>query len=880
MTEAIMERPSSAAPAEDARNMADELVAQAREAAAIFTQYGQQEVDRIVCAAAKAGAQRRIELARMAAEETGMGVWEDKVIKNLFATEYVYDDIRDVKTVGLVRECPDTGLMEYAEPLGVVLGIIPVTNPTSTTMFKSLISLKTRNAIIISASHNALRCTIEAARTMYEAALAAGAPDYCIRWIEHPSRELTNSLMTHPQVSLILATGGMGLVHAAYSSGTPAIGVGPGNVPVYIHRSADIPSAVNDILMSKTFDNGTICASEQSLVVEVEIEDVVVERLVSQGAYFLTHQEIAKVEAVAVDRARKSMSPKVVGQSPQRIAELAGISIPAGTRVLIARLGGVGERYPLSREKLCPILGFYTARGIEEGVNLCSDLMHFGGLGHTAVVFSQDAQAIDQFSQTINAGRIILNSPSSHGAIGGIYNRIHPSLTLGCGAGGQNSTMDNVTVSHLLNLKRVTKRKVNMRWFRVPNRIYFEPGALDEFFRREIREMPARRAMIVCSGSAMRLGTTARVESLLHDAGIATAVFSDVQPDPTVQTIEQGARAMRQFQPDLIVALGGGSPIDAAKAMWLFYEHPDTNFDDLRLRFMDIRKRVVPFPEMGRKAKFIAIPTTSGTGSEVTACTVITDERTGAKYPLVDYAMTPDIAIVDPNLTLSTPATVTADTGMDVLSHAIESYVSVMASDYTDPLALRAIQLVFEYLPLAYKDGGHALAREKMHNASTIAGMAFTNALLGVNHCLAHILGATFHIAHGRANALVMIPVIRFNAALPKKFTGYPKYSFPQANLRYAEIARSLGLDAATPEAGCESLIREIAGLKAKLDIPATIQDAGVARSDFEASVRHMAEVAFDDQCVGTNPCYPLVDDLVEVLWEAYGQSPQAAEQV
>jgi acetaldehyde dehydrogenase/alcohol dehydrogenase len=874
MAEALLERSGAAVAASSVADVANQLVSEAREAAAVFTQYGQEEVDRIVHAAAKAGAARRIELARMAAEETGMGVWEDKVVKNLFATEYVYHDIRHAKTVGVVNDSPETGLMEYAEPLGVVLGIIPVTNPTSTTMFKSLISLKTRNAIIISASHNALRCSIEAARTMYEAALAAGAPDYCIRWVERPSRELTQSLMGHPGVSLILATGGMGLVQAAYSSGTPAIGVGPGNVPVYIHSSADVPSAVNDILMSKTFDNGTICASEQSLVVDRQIESAVVERLVSQGAYFLAPEEIAKVEAVAIDRERKAMSSQVVGQSPQRIAELAGIDVPAGARVLIARLGGVGDEYPLSREKLCPILGFYAVRTLEEGVNLCSDLMHFGGLGHTAVVFSQDSGAVRQFSETINAGRIIVNSPSSHGAIGGIYNRIHPSLTLGCGAGGQNSTMDNVTVSHLLNLKRVTRRVVNMRWFRVPPRIYFEPGSLDEFFQHEIRTMAVRRAMIVCSGSALRLGTTARVEGYLRQAGIASAVFSDVKPDPTVETVEQGARAMRTFEPDLIVALGGGSPIDAAKAMWLFYEHPDLDFDDLRLRFMDIRKRVVRFPETGRKARFIAIPTTSGTGSEVTACSVVTDEKTGAKYPLVDYAMTPDVAIVDPNLTLSTPASVTADTGMDVLTHAIESYVSVMASDYTDPLALRAIQLVFEYLPLAYKDGGHLLAREKMHNASTIAGMAFTNAMLGVNHCLAHILGATFHIPHGRANALVLIPVIRFNAALPRKFTSYPKYQFPQAQRRYAEIAEALRLDASSPENGCASLMRAIADLKAKLDIPATIREAGVSRSDFEVRVRHMAEVAFDDQCVGTNPCYPLVDDLVRVFWEAFGEAP------
>jgi acetaldehyde dehydrogenase/alcohol dehydrogenase len=856
-------------------DVANEMLERAREAAGIFTQYNQQEVDRIVEAAARAGAARHIELARMAHDETGMGVFEDKVIKNLFATEYVFNDIRHAKTVGLVNDCPASGLMEYAEPLGVVLGIIPVTNPTSTTMFKSLISLKTRNAIIISASHNALKCSIEAAKTMYDAALAAGAPDYVIQWVERPSREITHALMTHPEVSLILATGGMGLVQAAYSSGTPAVGVGPGNVPVYIDKSADIASAVNDVLLSKTFDNGMICASEQSLVVDETIADAVAKRFESQGAYFLSPEEIKKVEAIAIDPVKRSMSPHVVGQSAKRIAEMAGVCVPENTRVLIARLHGVGEDHPLSREKLSPILGFYTVRALDEGVNVCSDLMHFGGLGHTAVIFSQDPKSIREFGETINAGRIIVNSPSSQGAIGGIFNRSHPSLTLGCGAGGRNITTDNVTVTHLLNLKRVSKRMVDMRWFRVPPRIYFEPGCLDEFFQHEIKDMGVRRAMIVCSGSAVRSGTAAKLEDYLHQAGISSAVFSDVHSDPTLDTIAKGADAMRKFEPDLIVALGGGSPLDAAKAMWLFYESPDVKFEDLKLRFMDIRKRVVQFPQLGRKARMIAIPTTSGTGSEVTSFTVVTDERTGTKYPLADYSVTPDVAIIDPNLTMSVPANVTADTGLDVLSHAFESYVSVMASDYTDPLALRAMRLVFEYLPLAYKDGGNALAREKMHNASTIAGLAFTNAFLGLNHCLAHILGATFHISHGRANALVMIPVIRFNATLPKKFSSYPKYRFPHAKERYAEIAESLKLDASTPEKGVESLVRAVAELKAKVDMPPTIREAGVPRAAFEAKVRHMADVAFDDQCVGANPSYPLLDDIVRVFWEAYGESPE-----
>lgn len=854
------------------RDIADELVSQAREAAAVFTQFSQEEIDKIVYAAARAGSARRLELAKMAVEETKMGVFEDKVIKNMFATEYVYNDIRNHKTCRLIRDSHETGIMEFAEPLGIVLGIVPVTNPTSTIMFKSLLALKTCNSIIFTVPRNALKCSIEAAKTIYEAALEAGAPDYCIRWAEPPSRELTQALMTNPNIALILATGGMGLVHASYSSGTPAIGVGPGNVPVFIERSADIKSTVNDILMSKTFDNGMICASEQSVIVDREIEKDVVERFTGQGAYFLTPAEIKKVEAVAIDQAKQSMSPKVVGQSPARIAELAGIKIPDNTKALIARLKGVGPAYPLSREKLCPILGFYVVRNMEEGVKVCTDIMHFGGLGHTASIASENPKAIREFSETINAGRIIVNSPSTHGGIGDIYNRIHPSLTLGCGAGGKNITTDNVTVSHLLNIKRVSKRMVDMKWFRIPSQIYFEQGSLDTFFTHEIREMAVKRALIVCSGSSVASGTVSKIEFYLREAGIMSSVFSEVKSDPTLEVIRKGAEAMKRFAPDLIIALGGGSPMDAAKVMWLLYEHAEVDFNDLKLRFMDIRKRIVPFPALGKKAKMIAIPTTSGTGSEVTAFSVVTDETTGQKYPLASYALTPDIAIVDPNLTASVPASVTADTGMDVLAHALEAYVSVAASDFSDPLALKAIQLVFDYLPRAYRNGDDSLAREKMHNASTIAGMAFTNAFLGINHCLAHTLGAAFHLPHGRANALVMIPVIRYNASVPKKYPAYPKYRFPEAKQRYAEIAEALKLDASTPDRGVASLISAIRELKLKLDMPATIKDAGVPQEVFEARIQQMSLTAFDDQCVGANPCYPLVEDLVSIFRESYGE--------
>jgi acetaldehyde dehydrogenase / alcohol dehydrogenase len=854
----------------DVKQITDDLVKEAQEASAIFTQYSQEDVDRIVYAVAKAGANHRIELARMAVEETGMGVFEDKVIKNLFATEYIYHDIRDRRTVGLIHDSAETGITEFAEPLGVILAITPVTNPTSTCMFKILLALKTRNTIIISPARNAMKCTNEAARIMYDAALKAGAPDYCIRWVDNPSREMTHALMSHPDVAVILATGGMGLVQAAYGSGKPAIGVGPGNVPVFIEKSADIDMAVNDIVLSKTFDNGMICASEQSLVVEVGIKKKVEDKLRSMGAYFLSREETEKIQDIVIDPQKKSMSPKVVGQKPYKIAKMAGIDIPQDTRLLIARLEGVGEHYPLSREKLCPLLGFYTVKSLEEGVNLCTDLTHLGGLGHTAAIFSQDPAVIREFGETINAGRIIVNAPSSHGGIGDIYNRLHPSLTLGCGAGGRNITTDNVTVTHLLNIKRISKRMMNMKWFRVPSRIYFEPGSVDTFFRQEVKELGVHKAFIVCTGSAIKQGAVSRIEGRLLEAGISSTIFSDILPDPTLEIIEAGYKAMLKASPDIIIAIGGGSPIDGAKAMWFFYEQPDFSFDDLKLFFMDIRKRIVKFPQLGRKARFIAIPTTSGTGSEVTAFTVVTDGTTHKKYPIADYSLTPDIAIIDPTLVMSVPADVTADTGLDALSHALESYVSVAASDFTDPLALKAIQLIFQYLPVAFKDGSDSIAREKLHNAATIAGMAFANAFLGINHALAHILGATFRIPHGRANAFVMIPVIRYNASQAHKLPAFPNYPSPKAKERYGEISHALKLPFKTPEEGVECLIRAIADLKKETGLPASLREAGIEEGEFNAKIERMAEIAFEDQCIGTNPSYPLVEDLRRILQETY----------
>ncbi|MEI7891649.1 MAG: bifunctional acetaldehyde-CoA/alcohol dehydrogenase [Myxococcales bacterium] len=854
----------------NAQAAADTLVEEARLASAVFLQHDQAAIDRIVEAAAKAGLAKHIELARMAVDETGMGVFEDKVTKNIFATEYIYNDIRHEKTVGLIKDSPETGMLEYAEPLGVILGITPITNPTSTAMFKILISLKTRNPIIICASRNALKCTNEAARILYEAALEAGAPEYCVRWVENPSRELTHALMSHPGVSLILATGGMGLVQAAYGSGTPAIGVGPGNVPVFIEKSADVRMAVNDILLSQQFDNAMICASEQAIVVDREVQQLFDERMKSQGGYYLSPEEVVSLQDVVIDPAKQAMSSKVVGQSARKVAEMAGLTVPPGTRLLIAPLDGVGERYPLSREKLCPVLAYYVVDSFRAGVNLCTELTHFGGLGHTASIFSQDEAAIREFGETINTGRVVVNSPSALGGIGNIYNLLRPSLTLGCGTGGKNITTDNVTVTHLLNIKRVSKRMGNMKWFRVPPRIYFEPFSFDTFFQHEVRDLGVRRAFIVCSGSSVRSGLIERLRGYLSAAGIASSVFSEVLPDPTVEIVEAGVRLMKKESPDLIIAIGGGSPMDAAKAMWLLYERPELTFDDMKLRFVDIRKRVVRFPELGKKAKLIAIPTTSGTASEVTAFTVVVDHRTHAKYAIADYALTPSIAIIDPNLALSVPPTTTADTGLDAISHALESYVSLMASDFTDPLSLKTFQLVFEYLPRAVANGSDRVAREKLHNAATIAGLSFTNALLGANHALAHILGATFGIAHGRANALVMIPVIRFNAAMTGKFPLFPNVRYAKARERYAEIADALKLEAGTPEKGVESLIAAIAELKRKVGIPASIREVGVPEAEYMAKVRHMAEIAFDDQCLGANPIAPLVEELEQILKDAY----------
>jgi len=846
--------------------MVDELVERAKRARDEFEKLDQEQVDAIVRAMSLAGVDKHVELARLAHEETGMGVYEDKITKNLFASEYVYHNIKRLKTVGIIEENPAENYKKVAEPVGIIAALTPVTNPTSTTIFKALISMKTRNPIIFSFHPAALQCSIAAARTMRDAAVAAGAPEDCISWIENPSIEATNYLMIHPEVSLILATGGAGMVKAAYSSGKPALGVGPGNVPCYIEKTANLKQAVADLILSKTFDNGTICASEQAVILDREVADEVKKLMQENKCYFLKSEEIEKLARVAIDEKRHSMSPAVVGQPAVRIAKMAGINVPDDTKILVAELMGVGPEYPLSREKLSPILACYVVKDYKEGIKRCQEMTEFGGLGHSAVIHSNNQKVIDEFGRRVKAGRLLVNSPSSHGAIGDIYNTNTPSLTLGCGSMGNNSTTDNVSVNNLLNIKRVSLRKERLKWFKVPPKLYFEYGSL-----QYLSKLKGQKAYVITDRTMLNLGFVDKVEYQLEKAGIDMHVFADVEPDPSVETVKKGAREMNEINPDIIIALGGGSAIDAAKGMWLFYEHPETRFEDLKLKFNDIRKRAFKFPGLGKKATFVAIPTTSGTGSEVTAFSVITDKKRNIKYPLADYELTPDIAVIDPELVMTVPRSVTADTGMDVLTHAIEAYVSVMASDYSDALAEKAIKLVFEYLPKAYHNGQDKKAREKMHNASCLAGMAFTNAFLGINHSMAHILGGKFHIPHGRANAILLPHVIKFNAETPGKLVAFPQYEYPQAAKRYAMIARFLGLPAKTTEEGVDSLIKAVRELMTELNIPLTIAKAGVNKKIFMAELDEMADIAFNDQCTGTNPRMPLVTEIKEIYKKAYG---------
>ncbi|RSK43181.1 bifunctional acetaldehyde-CoA/alcohol dehydrogenase [Bacillus canaveralius] len=848
--------------------MVDGLVKKAQTALKEFKAFDQEQIDSIVKEMALAGLDQHMPLAKLAVEETKRGVYEDKIIKNIFATEYVYHNIKYNKTVGIIHENEHEGVVEIAEPVGVIAGVTPVTNPTSTTMFKAIISIKTRNPIIFAFHPSAQKSSSEAARVVRDAAVKAGAPENCVQWIEAPSVEATRQLMNHAGVSLILATGGSGMVKSAYSSGKPALGVGPGNVPCYIEKTANVKRSVNDLILSKTFDNGMICASEQAVIIDKQIYDAVKTEMISHDCYFLNNEEKQKVEKLVISENTCAVNPDIVGKPAYDIAKLAGVHVPVDTKMLIAELKGVGPQYPLSREKLSPVLACYKANSTEEGLTRSEEMLEFGGLGHSAVIHSNDDAVISEFGHRMKAGRIIVNAPSSQGAIGDIYNAYMPSLTLGCGTFGGNSVSTNVGSIHLINVKKMAKRNVNMQWFKIPPKIYFEKNST-----QYLAKMPKiSRALIVTDPGMVKLGYVDKVLYYLRKRPdyVHCEIFSDVEPDPSIETVMKGAELMNSFEPDVIIALGGGSAMDAAKGMWLFYEHPETDFGGLKQKFMDIRKRIYKYPNLGGKAQFVAIPTTSGTGSEVTSFSVITDKENNIKYPLADYELTPDVAIIDPQFVMTVPKHITADTGMDVLTHAIEAYVSNMANDYTDGLAMKAIQLVFEYLPTAYRNGSDEWAREKMHNASTIAGMAFANAFLGINHSLAHKLGAEFQIAHGRSNAILLPHVIRYNAAKPKKFAAFPKYEHFIADKRYAEIAKTLGLPARTTEEGVESLVQAIIKLAKELEIPMSIETNGVSKEVFEQKVDELADRAFEDQCTTANPKLPLVTELAEVYRQAF----------
>ena len=851
------------------KNMIDDLVARAKVASEEYMKLDQDTINNIVKEMAMAGLDNHMKLAKMAVEETGRGIYEDKITKNMFATEYIYHNIKYNKTVGVISENEEEGYEEIAEPIGIIAGVTPVTNPTSTTMFKSLISAKTRNVIIFGFHPSAQKSSSEAARIVRDAAVAAGAPKDCILWIEEPSVEATSQLMNHPEVNLILATGGTGMVKAAYSCGKPALGVGPGNVPCYIEKSAKLRTSVNDLVMSKSFDNGMICASEQAVLVDKEIAKEFEKIMKEFGCYFLSKDEKEKLQAAMFNKEKgNTLIGAIAGQSPKQIAEMAGIKIPENTKVLVVEETGVGAEYPFSREKLSPVLAYYKVKDSEEGIALAEKLLEFGGLGHSAAIHSENDEVILEFSKRVKVGRIIVNSPSTHGAIGDIYNTNMPSLTLGCGSFGGNSTTSNVSSVNLINVKRVAKRRVNMQWFKIPEKIYFEAGSISY-----LEKMPEiTKAFIVTDQSMVKLGYVDKILYHLRKRSdyVHSEIFADVEPDPSFETIKRGVAAMNAFQPDVIIALGGGSAIDAAKGMWLFYEYPDANVEGMKLKFMDIRKRTYKFPKLGIKSKMVAIPTTSGTGSEVTSFAVISDKVKNMKYPLADYELTPDVAIIDPDLVMTLPKSITADTGMDVLTHALEAYVSNMASDYTDGLSEKAIELVFNYLQEAYEHGDNKVAREKMHNASCIAGMAFTNAFLGLNHSIAHKLGAEFHIPHGRANAIILPYVIKYNATIPTKFVSFPKYEYFIADQKYANIARKLGLKADTTETAVNSLIKAVQQLNANINEPKSLQEAGIDEKQFLAVVDELADKAFSDQCTSANPRVPLVPEIKQILLDAY----------
>lgn len=849
---------------------------QIREAQKIFATYTQAQVDEIFRHAAMAANNARIILAKMAVEETGMGIVEDKVIKNHFASEYIYNQYKDEKTCGVIEEDEAYGITKIADPIGLVAAVVPTTNPTSTAIFKALIALKTRNGIIFSPHPRAKNCTIKAASIVLEAAVKAGAPAGIIGWIDEPSVELSNFVMK--KSDLILATGGPGMVKAAYSSGKPAIGVGAGNTPAIIDETAHIKMAVSSILLSKSFDNGVICASEQAVLVLEEIYNEVKAEFASRGAYILKKKEVEQVRQIIVIDGH--LNANIVGQPAVKIAQMAGIVVPEDTKVLIGEVTSVELEEPFSHEKLSPVLAMYKVATFDEALDKAARLIELGGLGHTSVLYTDQIKSVDRieaFGARMKTGRTIINMPSSQGAIGDLYNfKLAPSLTLGCGSWGGNSISENVGVKHLINVKTVAKRRENMLWYRVPNRVYFKAGSLGIAIK-ELKDLGKKKVFIVTDKVLLDLGFVDLITVELNKMNIDFKVFFDVEPDPTLATARKGALEMSQFQPDAIVALGGGSPMDAAKIMWVMYEHPEVAFEDLAMRFMDIRKRVFPFPTLREKAMFVAIPTTAGTGSEVTPFAVITDETTGIKYPLADYELTPDMAIIDAELMMNMPRGLTSASGIDALTHALEAYVSVLASEFTNGQALEAIRLIFKYLPAAYNHGTTDVkAREKMAHASAMAGMAFANAFLGVCHSMAHKLGAQHHIPHGVANGLLINEVIRFNSVdNPRKQAAFPQYKYPNAKWRYARVADYLQLGGRTEDEKVDKLIEAIEQLKVAVGIPKTIKEAGVSEKSFYASLDEMSEQAFDDQCTGANPRYPLISELKALYINAFEGTAQ-----
>ena len=859
-------------PVIDSAEALEKALERVRAAQKKFAKYSQSQVDGIFKAAAAAADRQRIPLARLAVEETGMGVVEDKVIKNHYAAEYIYNAYRDTKTCGVIEEDKQYGITEIAEPIGVIAAVIPTTNPTSTAIFKTLLALKTRNGIIISPHPRAKGSTAEAAKTVLEAAVAAGAPEDIIVWIDKPSLEMTNFIMK--EADMILATGGPGMVRAAYSSGKPAIGVGAGNTPAVIDSSADITLAVNSIIHSKTFDNGMICASEQSVIVLDKVYKRVKKEFAERGCYFLDRDETNKVRKTVIING--ALNARIVGQTAKTIAELAGVSVPDGTKILIGEVESVEPTEEFAHEKLSPVLAMYKAKDTEDAFSKAERLIADGGYGHTSSIYLNpitEKEKLAEFASRMKTCRILVNTPSSQGGIGDLYNfKLSPSLTLGCGSWGGNSVSENVGVKHLLNIKTVAERRENMLWFRSPEKIYIKRGCLPEALDELKAVNPRKRAFIVTDRFLYGNGYTRPVTDKLNEIGISYTVFSEVEPDPTLNIAKKGAEMMTNFAPDVIIAVGGGSAMDAAKIMWVLYEHPDADFTDMAMRFSDIRKRIYTFPKIGEKTYFIAVPTSAGTGSEVTPFAVITDSDTGIKYPLADYELMPDMAIVDTDLQMSAPKGLTAASGIDAVSHALEAFASMLATDYTDSLALRSLKIMFEYLPRAYENGeDDPEAREKTANAATMAGMAFANAFLGVCHSMAHKLGAFHHLPHGIANALMLNEVIRFNSAdSPAKMGTFPQYAYPHTKARYAEIADYLNLSGKTDDEKVEGLITALDVLKEKIGIKKTIRGYVPDEADFLNRLDSMTEQAFDDQCTGANPRYPLMGEIKQMYLNAY----------